>query len=198
MNTGYKLTKTETSLALLLAKGIVIIIAVIAYFIRLMFFTLFKLKRVLWKLAVIILIVYSSLNTLNTIAYAPPAHAVLNGEKPFLSSVQDEYIYTYAVKYARPDLGKSVSFLRYQLSCLAFKENGYHSNSKCGDGGLACGEFQFHPGTYTGFRQEMINDGLTNYMGSRLNDKDATETTAWAITHGHELDWGPLLRGECY
>jgi len=113
------------------------------------------------------------------------------------SNSQDIWIFQYATQFQRPELGKTVSLLRYQLACLAHKENGYHSNDHCGDGGLACGMYQYHPGTYTGFRKIMIAQGLTDHIGSRLNDQDAIQTTAWALTHGHEEDWGPILRGEC-
>jgi len=160
---------------------------------------LWKLKKQLWRALIIFIVVTGATMALSIpVAHAPKAVAAINEPLAPLSSEQDAYIFTYATKYANPAKGKTVSFLRYQLACLAFKENGYHSNDHCGDGGLACGEYQFHPATYTAFRQIMIKDGLTDHMGSRLNDQDATETTAWAITHGHESDWGPLLRGECY
>src|ERR1035437_9841933 len=156
-----------------------------------------KLKKQIWFLTLIMIGMYLPLLVMQNVAFAPTAKAY---QKPSeaLTSVQDQYIFTYATKYANPGIGKSVSFLRYQLACLAFKENGFHSNDKCGDGGLACGEYQYHPATYTGFRKIMMSEGLTDHIGSRLNDEDATETTAWAITHGHESDWGPLNLGMCY
>ena len=73
--TNFKLTNREESAALILAKGIVILVAIVAYFIRLVFSTLFKLKRTLYKLAIIILLVNSALTALNTVAYAPYANA---------------------------------------------------------------------------------------------------------------------------
>jgi hypothetical protein len=110
---------------------------------------------------------------------------------------QASWIAEYAQKYARPEIGKSKSLVTYQLACLAHKENGFHSNDHCGDDGLACGEYQFHQATWVQFREDMIKEGLVSEVGSRLDDQQATETTAWAITHGHDNDWGPLLRGEC-
>src|ERR1035437_7131244 len=159
-----------------------------------------KLKKQIWFVVLIAIAMYLPLTVMPSTVFAPKAEARLDGIKVVqpLTSVQDAYIFTYATKYANPAIGKSVSFLRYQLACLAFKENGFHSNDKCGDGGLACGEYQYHPATYTGFRKIMMSEGLTDHIGSRLNDEDATETTAWAITHGHESDWGPLNLGMCY
>ena len=197
MKTNYKLKSWEYRLALIIAKFLVVLIAIVVYWFRLLFIVLYKSKRAIYKLGLLILAVYIPLAALPIIqlAYAPKAHAQYT---QFLTSKQDQYIFTYATKFQRPDIGKPTSFLRYQLACLAFKENGYHSDNKCGDSGLACGEFQFHPGTYLAFRKEMIKEGVTDYIGSRLNDQDATETVAWAVTHGHENDWGPLNLGMCY
>ena len=114
------------------------------------------------------------------------------------SNPQDIWIFQYATQFQKPEIGKSVSLLRYQLACLAHKENGYHANNNCGDGGLACGMYQYHPETYTGFRKIMMSEGLTDHVGSRLNDQDAIQTTAYALTHGLENNWGPIARGMCF
>jgi hypothetical protein len=190
-----KLTKAEQLLVDNIAKFIVIILAIIFYFLRLIVKLLYRLKKWLFKFLIIFLVIRGSLAVLTPIVYAPKAEAQYT---QFLTSKQDQYIYTYATRFQRPDKGKPTSFLRYQLACLAFKENGYHSDNKCGDSGLACGMYQYHQSTYLAFRNEMIKEGLTDHIGSRLNDQDATETTAWAVTHGHENDWGPLNLGMCY
>lgn len=107
----------------------------------------------------------------------------------------DLLIGEYADKFATAK--KSSSYLRYQLHCLANKESGHYSSTRCGDLQRACGPFQFWEDTYLSFRKIMMENGLVKTIGSRWDLKDATETTAWALVNGHDTDWGPIGRGDC-
>lgn len=108
---------------------------------------------------------------------------------------QDVWIGVYADKFATKKI--SSSKLRYQLHCLAHKENGHSANNKCGDNGNACGMYQFWAETWQRMRGQMLKKGLITEIGDRWNDQQAIETTAYAITHGMEKEWGPILRGGC-
>lgn len=112
---------------------------------------------------------------------------------PTQRELQDIEIGKQADRFARPEIGKSASYLRYQLHCLAYMENGHHANNKCGDNGKACGMYQYHEGTFEGFRKIMMKEGLTHHMGSRLDDEDAIETTAWALSDQRDNNWGPIV-----
>jgi hypothetical protein len=184
----------KKQIGLTVATFTMFLLTLIAYLAKVSGKGLWKSKKVLYKLAIIFLVCNSILSNLQMVVYAPKPAIAMDG---LTSSVQDKYIFTYATKFQRPDLGKTVSLLRYQLACLAHKENGFHANDNCGDSGQACGMYQFHQPTYVAFRKIMIAQGLTDHIGSRLNDQDAVETTAWAITHGHESDWGPMNLGMC-
>ncbi len=107
----------------------------------------------------------------------------------------DEWIGQCADKFATKT--KTASYLRYQLHCLANKESSHHTMTTCGDSGLACGLYQYHQTTWQGFRKEMLAKGLITEIGSRLNDKQAVETTAWALANNRDGNWGPWVRGEC-
>lgn len=107
--------------------------------------------------------------------------------------LQDKWIGEQADRFAKPQIGKSASYLRYQLHCLAYMENGHHANNNRGDGGLASGMYQYHEGTYEGFRKIMMREGLTHHMGSRDDDEDAIETTAWALSEQRDYNWGPIV-----
>jgi hypothetical protein len=74
-----KLTATEQKIVNIIAKGIVILLAVFVYTARVLFMLLYRLKRWLYKISIVILIVWSAYTTLHTVAYAPKAEAVLNG-----------------------------------------------------------------------------------------------------------------------
>ncbi len=104
---------------------------------------------------------------------------------------QDQWIGEAADKYANKS--KSASKLRYQLHCLAYKENGHHANNKCGDGGKSCGMYQYRKGTWEGFRKQMIKAGLVKEIGSLWDDQEAINTTAWALVNGKETHWGPIV-----
>jgi hypothetical protein len=83
---------------------------------------------------------------------------------------------------------------RMIMHCLAHRESGHGSSNSQGDGGLAGGGFQFHEATWVGMRKMMIKQGAATEIGSRFNLKQATYTTAWALSNGDALEWGPILR----
>lgn len=80
------------------------------------------------------------------------------------------------------------------MHCLAHRENGHAANRNCGDQGAACGPFQFHQGTFEGYRKLMIKEGLATEVSDRYNKLESARTTAWAIANGRALAWGPILR----
>lgn len=86
------------------------------------------------------------------------------------------------------------SEMRMIMHCLAHRENGHAANRNCGDSGLACGPFQFHPETWTRMRSRMVQGGVATEIGDRYDLKESTRTTVWAIKNGRGLEWGPILR----
>lgn len=110
---------------------------------------------------------------------------------------QDVWIGVYADKFENKSIGKTASLLRYQMHCLAYKENGHSANNNCGDKGNACGMYQFWEDTWKRMRGQMMSKGLITEIGSRWNDQQAIETVAWALVNGREKEWGPILRGGC-
>lgn len=109
---------------------------------------------------------------------------------------QDFWIDRYARKYATHK--KNWSYLKYQLHCLANKESTHHENKGTGDHGLADGLYQYHASTWVNFRKIMIQEGLVDEIGDLHNDRQAIETTAWALADNRDNNWGPIVnRGEC-
>ncbi len=80
------------------------------------------------------------------------------------------------------------------MHCLAHRENSHAANRDCGDSGLACGPFQFHPETWAGYRKLMIKAGVATELSDRYDKKESARTTAWAISTGRAYAWGPILR----
>lgn len=81
------------------------------------------------------------------------------------------------------------------MHCLAHRENGHAGNPNgFGDGGLAGGPYQFHESTWLRMRKQMIAQGVATEINSRMDLKESTRTTAWAIANGRALEWGPVLR----
>lgn len=111
------------------------------------------------------------------------------------SENQDTWIREAAQKYATHD--KPESYLKYQLHCLANKESGHHATDKCGDGGVSCGMYQWREPSWKIVRSEMKSAQLIQDLGSLWDDKSAIETTAYALTHGYDMWWGPITRGDC-
>lgn len=84
---------------------------------------------------------------------------------------------------------------RMIMHCLAHRENGHGGNPDAhGDGGLAGGPFQFHQATWDRMRKQMIKEGKATEIGDRYSFKESARTTAWAISKGRALEWGPILR----
>lgn len=106
----------------------------------------------------------------------------------------DILVDTYANKYGTTPYAKNRT--KALIHYLLLREQNYGATTACGDSGLACGPLQFHEATYIAFRKSMIKKGFVSSVGSRLNMKDAIETTAWAIANGREKEWGPVMRGE--
>lgn len=106
----------------------------------------------------------------------------------------DKLVDTYSKKYGVDTYKQNRT--KAMIHFLLLKEQNYGGSDACGDGGKACGPLQFHEPTYIGYRKIMIRRGLVSEIGSRLDMKDAIETTAWAINNGRETAWGPILRGE--
>ena len=124
-----------------------------------------------------------------------PAGNMFVASDPSISIELDKWIPYFADKYGTTQERKS--WLRYQLSCLAHKESKHDFDKGQGDSGLAGGPFQFHESTYLSFRMIMSREGLVDYVGSRFNVKDSTETTAWALMNNKGGNWGPKMRGDC-
>jgi hypothetical protein len=80
------------------------------------------------------------------------------------------------------------------MHCLAHRESGHGASNAHGDGGLAGGPFQFHEETWQRMRKQMFKQGVADEIGSRYDLKEAVRTTAWAISQGRALEWGPILR----
>lgn len=134
----YRLTTTEQKIAILLAKFIVVILAIAAYLIRALLKGLFKLKRWLFRLAIVILITYSALNALTTITYAPYAHAT---EFQYVKVPQTQH--DKIVNYIYDVFGKDAEDAFKVLSCEnnALKTDAQNYNS---DGSVDIGIFQIN------------------------------------------------------
>ena len=83
------------------------------------------------------------------------------------------------------------------FSCLLRNESGHYLNKNFGDNGRAAGVVQFHEPTYIGYRTIMIDRGLVDFIGSRMNPDDAIHTMIWAFSDGRGTAWGPYARQEC-
>ena len=108
----------------------------------------------------------------------------------------DEVVDKYAKIYSYGSLDR-YSELKAVLHCLFYFESKHTAASGFGDNGKAGGPLQFWEGTYTNFRKIMMEKGLTDHIGSRMDLEDAVETTTWALADGRGRNWGPILRGEC-
>ena len=125
-----------------------------------------------------------------------PLSDVIVVEKEILVDRPDENIDSWIAKYSKEyaTTEKPESYLKYQLHCLANKESGhrYSDHTKCGDNGKSCGLYQWREESWKIMRKKM---GAS--IGSLWNNKEAIETTAYALTHGYDNWWGPLMRGSC-
>ncbi len=130
---------------------------------------------------------------------SPLASPVYATAKPTESPKEVNYsdlIEKYAHKYS-PTKIKALHLMSI-MHCLIWKESWYNENKKCGDNDMACGPWQIWEETWIRFRKEMIKEGLITEIGDRRNPEQATETTAWALTHGKENEWGPIKTKKCY
>lgn len=123
-------------------------------------------------------------------AISPVYAAEMTQEAPNMDTWVDEY----SEKFSSSIMSKHQ--LKATLHYLLLRESRYDDDKGCGDNGKACGPLQFWQDTYIQYRNEMIKLGLTNHIGSRYNQKDAIETTAWALSVGRGKAWGPILREE--
>jgi hypothetical protein len=86
------------------------------------------------------------------------------------------------------------SEMRMIMHCLLNRESKHNGDTGRGDGGLAIGILQFHQETWNGYRKLMIKEGLTETIGSPLNNDQAIRTTVWAIKNKRATAWGPIAR----
>lgn len=104
------------------------------------------------------------------------------------------WVVKYATKYTNNVYDRSVMIAK--LHFLLSKEAKHGNVKTCGDNSKACGPLQFWAQTWVRMRTQMLNKGLITEIGDRTNMEQAIETTAWAISTGHEKEWGPILRKE--
>src|SRR3990167_7193416 len=90
----------------------------------------------------------------------------------------DTYVDEAASKFG------SYSKMKMTLHCLLYYESKHGLSKGFGDNGKAGGIMQFWEGTWTNMRKKMIKQGLVTELSTRMNEKDAILTTAWAITQG--------------
>lgn len=83
---------------------------------------------------------------------------------------------------------------RMIMHCLLHIESSHGANKGHGDNGMAGGILQFWEETWAGYRKIMINEGYTEAISSRYNEKDAIYTTVWALKTNRGKAWGPIYR----
>src|SRR3989304_1525860 len=101
----------------------------------------------------------------------------------------DAMVAASAQKYGKSD--DDVDRIKVTLHFLLYRESRYGKNKKCGDNSRACGPLQFWAETFSSYRQAMISQGHATEVGSRYDIETAIDTTAWALTTGKSLAWGP-------
>src|SRR3990172_9113010 len=138
-----------------------------------------------------------------TIMAAPPVSPLGTGNTtteptvtptPITQKSIDAMVAASAQKYGKSD--DDVDRIKVTLHFLLYRESRYGKNKKCGDNSRACGPLQFWAETFSSYRQAMISQGHATEVGSRYDIETAIDTTAWALTSGKSLAWGPLLRRE--
>ena len=138
----FKLTNTEYRLSLVLAKVIVVILAVFVYFLRFIFIALFKSKRWLYRFSIAILITYSALNTLNTVVYAPKSEAMSLEADTNIEYSQEERIENYVITIFGKDAKMAIAI--HKGECSPFNK----TYPKCGpyitSKEYSCGIFQIN------------------------------------------------------
>lgn len=180
---NYSLTSKEERLAqfisYIISKGIVLTLAVLFYFGRVLARLLFKLKRWLYRVALVILLVNSVINVLNITVYAPKAEAVLNGKKPMVVHT-DLKVKEIVLSMARYEYGEDqVKYINYIIS----NESGFDPKAVNPNGG-ACGLFQSLPCNkmLSMSLQDQIQFGfnyINNRYGSPKNAWDFWKVNRW-------------------
>lgn len=163
----YRLTSTEYKISLVIAKVIVVILAVFAYLLRFIFIALFKSKKWLYRFSIAILITYSALNTLNTVAYAPKSEAQV--------VLRDNYtVKEIVISMARYEFGEDQL---YSLEQIIYHESGFNPKAINKSSG-ACGLFQSLPceKMLSMSLQDQIQWGF-NYIKKRYK----TPNNAWTF-----------------
>ena len=72
---------------------------------------------------------------------------------------------------------------------LAWAESRYGQDKRCGDGGKACGLYQWHYSTWKEFQKK-----FNRYDLDWNNNRDQIVMTILALKHGYWYRWGTLLR----
>ena len=150
-------------------------------------------KAVCWELFVVMFLwiaVFCSFEGVSKIAPEAQAYTndilILDTRDTNISSLIEDSVNEFLPSH------KSESLMI--MHCLAHRESGHGASDGHGDGGLAGGPYQFHEATWQRMRKQMIKQGAATEIGSRYNLKQAIMTTAWAISQGRALEWGPILR----
>ena len=155
----------------------------------------YTLLGVIWLLVILTFIILHSTIKVEYQFLSPVGEAQaienyrLEVEKSQICDNPDCWVDQYATKYAKNPA--EVNRIKVLLHFLLYKESMYGVNTNCGDGGKSCGPLQFHQSTWERMRNQMGEP-----IGDRYDMRLAIQTTAWAIATGHELEWGPCLRGE--
>lgn len=162
-----KLTNREQEIALIIAKGIVIILAIFTYALRLVFKTLYRVKKWLWRASLFTLILYSAFNAVTTITYAPYADASKNFKTDFT-------VKEIVLSMGRYEFGSNQV---ESLDNLLSHESGFNPNVVNRSSG-ACGLFQALPCSKVESMslEDQIQFGF-NYIKARYG----TPNNAWAF-----------------
>lgn len=104
----------------------------------------------------------------------------------------DKWVSEYIDEFFKTPAQRSE--MRMIMNCLLYRESKHNGKTGRGDGGLAIGILQYHQETWNYYRELMIKEGLTDTIGSPLNDDQAIRTTVWAIKNNRATAWGPILR----
>ena len=75
------------------------------------------------------------------------------------------------------------------MKWLANKESRYGQDKRCGDGGKACGLYQWHYSTWKEFQKK-----FNRYDLDWNNNRDQIVMTILALKHGYWYRWGTLAR----
>ena len=172
-----KLNSTEQRIANALSKIIVIILAIFAYLIRLIAKLLWKLKKYIYKLAILILVTNSVLGALTNVVYAPkPVYAIYAQPK-----TEREQIINYIIERFGDQADNAMKVLSCENHSLNPKARGMNTN-----GTSDVGIFQIN-GVH-GVPETYLKDWHTN-IDIAYQIYKASGWQAWAcVTVYHALD----------